>query len=114
MDDMTSKLSELLSDPASIERIKNMAAGLFSNNEEVPVPAASETKTAGLPDIDLGKAMSVMSRLNSMNDDNRSGLLLALKPHLSQKRQQRVDNAVKILKLTQMLPLLQDSGIFNF
>lgn len=108
MNDLSEKITELLSDPTALEGIRNMASGLLG---EMP----NNTQTGSLPqdNIDIGRLMSVMGNLQKGKDDDRSRLLLALKPHLSEKRRQRVDRAVKILKLIDLLPLLQDSGLLN-
>ena len=109
MDDLSEKISSMLSDPQQLARIREMAAGLLGSEQQSPPPQASPS----LPDMDLSKVLGIMSKFKSQDTDNRSRLLLALKPHLSEKRQERVDRAVKILKLLDMLPLLQESGIMN-
>ncbi len=111
MDDINEKITALLSDPAALDGIRNMASSLLGN---VPSAPKQEPSTENLmPDIDIGKVMSILGRLKSTGNDERTRLLLALKPHLSEKRRERVDRAVKILKLLDMLPLLQDSGVMN-
>lgn len=112
MDDLNEKITALLSDPSALENIRNMASGLLGG-AEAPQSAPPEAAVE-MPNIDIGRLMSVMGRLNNGKTDERTKLLLALKPHISEKRRERVDNAVKILKLLDMLPLLKDSGLFNF
>lgn len=53
----------------------------------------------------LSKLSSVMGALNK--PDRRSDLLRALKPLLSEKRRTRVDEAAQIIRLIDLLPLLQ-------
>jgi len=49
----------------------------------------------------------------SMNvNDKNTQLLLALKPHFGEKRQAKVDQAISMMRLFSMLPMLQESGIF--
>lgn len=114
MDDLSEKISSLLSDPAALENIRNMAQGLLGGAAAPEPPKAEQSEESLIPNIDIGKIISVMGRLQNSKTDERSRLLLALKPHLSAKRQERVDRAVKILKLLDMLPLLQESGFLNF
>lgn len=130
MDDIASKISELLSDPQGIDKIKQMASTLFSGDEDngeantVDSPApdlfgnllGSLTNNSGLslPDgFDPMKLMGLISVLGRNGDDKRCALLLALKPHLSSERQQRVDTAVKFLKIAALLPVLREQGLFD-
>ena len=106
MDDLSEKLSSLLSDPAGMDRIKEMAKNLLGDNAEEP-PSVPNV------DPDVGKIAKMLSLVKgpSMNDD-RVKLLMALRPNLSPERQAKVDSAIKILKLIELAPLLKDAGIF--
>ncbi len=119
MDDISQRLAEILNDPESLNRVREMAEGLLGNQKSEPQqPSAPDISSAlaggGLDAAQIAKIMSVMSRLKSGSDDSRSNLLLALKPHLSAPRQEKVDTAIKLLKLIDLLPLLKDSGLFEF
>lgn len=46
-------------------------------------------------------------------DDDRTRLLSALRPHLGAKRQKKLDEAAQLLRLSRLLPLLQEQGIFK-
>lgn len=132
MDDLKDMLEGVLSNPESMNKIRQMVGGLMSddnppqkeNSGGNPLQAllsasanANEQQTSGgLGDLlsnaeNMGKIVKIMSALNSRQDDNRTHLLLALKPHLSDERAARVDNAVKILRLLSIAPLLKDTGI---
>lgn len=113
--ELTERLSALLSDPEGLEQIKNMAAGLFGSNDFEPPRTSKEQKDEGLfPDIDMGKVLGLVSSLKSRTGENdKTRLLLALKPHLAVERQKRVETAVKILKLLELAPALSELGIFN-
>ncbi|MBE6798385.1 MAG: hypothetical protein E7525_01185 [Ruminococcaceae bacterium] len=131
MDDIASKISELLSDPGGIDRIKQMAGALFSGGEEensepqpndTPSPdllsgllgSLSNSGGPSLPDgFDPMKLMGLMSVLGRSGDDKRTALLLALKPHLSKERQPRVDKAVKFLKIAALMPTLKEQGLLD-
>lgn len=114
MDDLTDKISELLSNPSALDQIRSMAEGLLGASADNPPPKKDPLPLEMPPNIDFGKLMNVMGKLKTNKNDERSRLLLALKPHLSDKRQEKVDKAIKILRLLDMLPLLQDSGLLNF
>lgn len=118
MDDLTEKLAELLNDPESLNRVRSMAEGLLGEQkapaQNSPPDITSVFGDGGLDPAQITKIMSVMSRLKANRDDARANLLLALKPHLSAPRREKVDTAIKLLKIIDLLPLLKDSGIFEF
>jgi hypothetical protein len=122
MDDLTGKINELLSDPDSMEKIKNLA-GMFagssggdtggensqSNDEKGKKNSADE-----LP-FDPEMLLKIKSALDIMKkDDPRIDFLLALKPNLSDPRSKKVDEAIHILRLLSMAPMLREQGLFNF
>ena len=108
MDEVSEKLSALLGDPDGMARIRDMAQSLLGSQEEEP-----ETESpAG--DIDLGAVTRLMGMMKQgTGDDSRVRLLMALKPNLSPERQIKVDHAIKILRLIELAPLLQNMGLFD-
>ncbi len=109
MDDLSEKLSALLGDPESMEKVKAMAEGLLGSSAPKEAPPLPD-----MGDIDIGAITRVMGLLKqNKKDDSRVKLLMALKPNLSPQRQGRVDSAVKILKLIELAPLLKEAGLFN-
>jgi len=63
-------------------------------------------------DVDrLLKMAELFSKLNQ-NDAN-TDLLMALKPHLSPERQNKVDTAVKLSRMMSLMPFLRESGILG-
>ena len=119
MDDLNEKLAGLLNDPESMNRVRKMAESLQGNQrqEDTSPPASpmlSNTDSVGIAGGDeLRAVMNIMSRLKNEKNDSRTQLLLALKPHLSEPRQEKVDTAVKILRLLDLLPYLKESGVLN-
>ncbi len=131
MDDISEKLSEILKDPDSLNRVREMAESILgnnnnnvndndnnNNNSKKPEPMTSGNMGSlfgnDFDPVQIGKIISIMSRLKADCDDNRTKLLLALKPHLSEPRREKIDTAVKLLKLFDLLPLLRESGMFEF
>ena len=115
MDDLSSKLSELLNDPESMERMRKMAENLLGEQPKSEESANPNTNFSdALGNIDIGSLISIINRLKSSGQNPRTNLLSALKPHLSEPRQEKVDTAIKILKVIEILPLIKDSGILNF
>ena len=56
----------------------------------------------------IGEIMSKMSE-----QDKNTRLLLAMKPHLRDENQAKIDTAVKLFRLISLLPYLKDSGLFD-
>jgi hypothetical protein len=149
MDDLTEKINELLSNPESMEKIKNLAgmlgvgsdggsnsggsgssgnsnnsgglgnlgslanlAGMLGMGGGGPAPPTKQENGGGLP-FDPAMIMKLKSAFDLMNkDDPRVDLLLALKPNLSDLRQKKIDEAIQILRLLSLMPLLREQGIF--
>ncbi len=79
-------------------------------------PGAGQNTGNPLGSIDLnslGSIASLMSKFSNTASDPRCNLILSLKPMLSPERQQRADEAIKIIKLIDMLPALRDSGLLK-
>ena len=114
MDDLSQKLASVLNDPESMERVRQMAENILGENKK------TESKDSQITDIssalgagEMQSIMSIISRLKSTGNDPRTNLLNALKPHLSEPKREKVDTAIKILKVIELLPFLKESGIFN-
>lgn len=113
------KLTELLSDEESMRQIKELAEMLskgepdsVTEEEKAPEESPETTDSGDMPDIEtMMKLASLMGQLNE-NDEN-TGLLLALKPHLSEKRRQRVDKAVKMMRLMAIFETAKESGMLG-
>ncbi len=99
------KISQLLSDPEGMAKISAMAQSLFGNEGE----KSEEPKESGEAQM-LVKAAKLLG--DSGGRDDRAQLLLALKPHLSAEKGERVDKAIKLLRLARLLPLIKESDLF--
>lgn len=119
MDDISQKLAELLNDPESLNRMREMAENILGSENSAksntqPAPdLTSAFDESGFDPAQIAKIISVISRIKNTASDNRSNLLMALKPMLSPPRREKVDTAIKFLKLIDMLPLLRESGLFD-
>lgn len=109
--------------PEDIENIKQAASGIFGNmgNNEPP-KEKTETKKEGsvpFPDGLSGFGMPDLSQLSRLapvfnvfnSQDERVDFINALKPLLSKDRQSKADEAMKLVKLMSVLPLLRERGI---
>lgn len=98
-----------------MESLKNMAQSLFSgqNNaqnvkQEQPKP---QIHNSGMPNIDFASIAKIASFMNIMSNDRkdpRCDLLNALRPMLSDDKQQKVDQAIKMLRLMSLIPKLKE------
>lgn len=65
-------------------------------------------------DLDMMMKLSgLMSQLSGDNQDERSALLFALKPFLSEERRPQIDKAVKLLKLSSLAKTAQELDLFK-
>lgn len=92
---------------------------LLSAEEEKTKPppdnGESETEDSGIfGNIDIEAVLKLGELFSEMNKtDKNTRLLLALKPHLREENREKVDSALKLMKIMSILPLLKDSGILN-
>jgi hypothetical protein len=101
------KLGELLSDEESVRQLSELAQMM---NEETGGAENGEGSSA--PDMSgLMKLSGIIGAANA--NDSDTALLLALKPHLRAERQQRVDRAVKVLKLIAVFNAAKESGLIG-
>lgn len=88
--------------------------GMHTHREEHRQSAAQDNPLSGI-DIDpktMATIASVMGKLGQSRDDERTRFIAALRPLLSEKRRHRADEALKMMQLFEILPLLKDSGLF--
>ncbi len=96
-----------------IENLKAAAEGLFGNSDKKDNSNNGGEKSGGMPDFSsiLGDArmMAKISALMGMMNkrDSRAELIVALKPLLSEKRRKRADDAMQMLKLFEILPMME-------
>ncbi|MBR2152862.1 MAG: hypothetical protein IJ944_06245 [Clostridia bacterium] len=115
--DLSSMLSGILNNPQEMEKLKSMANNLFGGETGLSsAPPPPQNPTSFLGDVspdDIAGIMKIVGALKNNVSDQRVNLLVSLKPHLSEKRQKRVDDAVKILRLISLLPMLKELNIFG-
>ncbi len=111
MDDLSEKLDRLLSSPDSMKRIEEMMAA-FGGTPAASPPPETPPAPPDLPDLPLGDLtpfLKLLPLLGSLQqEDDNAALLHALRPHLGQDRQKRLDEAARMMKLMRLLPLLKE------
>lgn len=113
MDDLSEKLAGILNDPESMERVRKMAESILGEEPEPQQASPLGDIGSMLGSDELKTIMSLIGKFNSSGNDPRAQLLSALKPHLSEPRREKVDTAIKLLKIIELLPLIKESGLLK-
>lgn len=104
-------ISEILSSltPDDIAQLKSVASSLMGTDQN------ESKKEQPQPDIFSSEMLGNLGKIGNAvaGDDQRTALLKALKPMLSEERQQKADEAIKILKIIRLIPLLRESGLLS-
>ncbi len=110
MDDIMSKIGDLLSDEESVKQLSELAQILISDGNS----SESYDIDGDHPDIDISSVMKLTSLIGEASKkDKNTDLLLALKPHLSFEKQKRVDKALKFMKLITFWNIVKESGMLH-
>lgn len=102
-------ISEILSSLTSedMENLRTVAASIMGEGNK---EQASETADNMFPP-DMMKILGSLGNISAK--DNRTVLIEALRPMLSEPRQKKADEAIKILRLINLIPVLRESGLLN-
>ena len=112
MDDLMSRINELLSDEESVRQLSELAQMINSENTVDSEKKHSDETTEDQPDLSSIIKLTGLISAASQQDKNAE-LLLALKPHLGTEKQKRVDKAIKLLKLLAIWDIAKDSGLLQ-
>lgn len=119
MEDMFGKMQELLSDPESMKQLSELAQMLRNETDGASTPPAPEascesTDTGGGLPFDPMLLMKLGELWqSSQKQDENTALLLALRPHLRSERREKVDRAVRLLRLLTIWNTLRESGMLQ-
>lgn len=134
MEDLTAKVQEILGSEEGMKQLQDMAKmlGLTGEGENQNAPASNNgpdlsTLLSGLTGTTPGAGSSggtlpispadlakLGTLLHSAQEDTPSAALLrALRPLLRENRQKRVDEALRIMRLLSLWPVLQQSGLLQ-
>lgn len=114
-------ISQILSSlsPEDMQNLQSLASSLMSESDpkqQAPPPPPKQAQANPFEGIDLnmlGNMTSMLSAFSNSANDPRCQLILSLKPLLSEEKRHRADEAVKIIKLMDLLPLLRETGLFG-
>lgn len=110
MDSINDILSNLSDE--DIANLKAAAENLFSSQSEEKSESSETPFGSSMPDFSnilgnaqmMAKLSSIMSAMNKKDD--RTRLIEALKPLLSEKRRKKADEAMQMLKIFDLLPAI--------
>lgn len=109
---------QIMNNKDSLDKIKNLTSMLSpsTNNDEKSHGKTSESSSpiGDIPIDTMSKLMKIMPLLSSVNkEDENARFLRALKPHLKDKRQRKLDEAIKMMQILKILPILKEQDIFQ-
>ena len=108
MDLSMDNLAELLGGlrEEDLQSLRDTAVSLFGSG--APKPEQTE-EDAGIDPEMLRRIARMMQAMQSHTDE-RSALIRALKPYLSAPRQKKAEEAMQLLRMLDILPMLQENG----
>ena len=125
LDDIAEKIQSLLTDEESMRQIRELAA-MFSGGEDFSADGnagaaasgefsgvSSEQEQEGFDGFGIDPLILMQLIGAATASDKNCDLLKALRPHLSQEKQQKLDRAVKLLKLYNVFVTMRESGMLN-
>lgn len=102
-------LKNMMSSDDGQQQIQNILR--MFHGDAPPENQPPGTGTGGIDSDNLEmmlKLQQAMTRMNSQKNNEQTQLLLALKPFLKPSRQEKVDRAMKLMKLTGVLEIMRD------
>ena len=107
MDDLSEKLSGILSDPEAMRDITALASQLGVDSPGLHKEEKPADDTAAM----LTGLMPMLGSLEQEDDTTRR--LEALRPCLSEERQRKLDKAKRLIRVMKLMPLLKDLPLFD-
>lgn len=97
MEDLESKISDILSDPDAMAGILSMAKSLGLGAPEGPETPSASDQDSGIPDTVAG-LISAAGHLNG----KQTALLQALRPFLKESRRSKIDRAIQAARISRI------------
>ncbi len=110
MSEIQDKINQILSNPEALKQVQSLGEQLGLAKPEPP-------KQKPMPDFINDDMLNTITRLAPVmqsvkGDDDTTHLLNALRPFLSAEKQQKLDQAEKMIKFIRIIPMLKESGMF--
>ena len=117
MGEMLQKMSNVLSDPESVKQLQELAQMLQQEEDEengsnsADAAQNADSEGGGLDLSMLLRVQELMGAVQSQDEDAK--LLLALRPHVQEKKKKKIDQAVKLLKLYAVFSAVKENGLLQ-
>ena len=124
MDDLGSKIAQILSDEKALEQIQELSK-MFSLPDSPQNPIhKNEEKGESNSDMSLmgtlssPQTLSLISKISPLladvgQEDDTTRLLKSLRPFLSDNRKQKLDEASKLLKMMRLFSQITDMNLLD-
>ena len=121
MSELQDTLRQIMSNPEAMRQVQSLGEQLGLNTASsafsAPSASAPPAPVPAAPDKTGGDMLSVFSKLAPLmrapQNDETAALLNALRPFLSEEKQERLRHAQRLIGLMRVIPLLKDSGLFG-
>ena len=113
MSDLFSKISEILSDPEASRKIRQIAESISSDappSQEESLPDVSPSGEASAETVlpALTESVGTLGTVFSSGPHSRDlQLLQAMRPYLRSSRAEKIDNAMKAIRMIDLLSALR-------
>ena len=111
MSEMEEKISAMLSNPQLMQQIMSIAQSMGTESKASPPEAQNQTQPSPLPHFDPALLQAISQTVGrSSVDHNQMELLRALTPYLSTARVQKLERAMRAVKMAGAASLFLNSG----
>ena len=100
----------------TLGQMLSVLSGGKADNQEQTAEGSENKENASAGQFDpsvLFKIQGLMGQFNQNEADDRSALLAAIRPFLSEERRPQVDQAIKFLKLSKLAKTAQEMDLFK-
>lgn len=123
MEDLTEKITDMLSDPETMNTLKSISGLLGSSNNEKNYETDENNENPEQTNKDENSGFSFSPEMmqtilkfipilsSIKKEDKYTKFLEALRPLLSEEKRKKLDSSSQILKIVRILPLLKNQGI---
>lgn len=108
MSEFEDRVNSILNDPSQMDKITKIAKSLMGGEAAEPEERGGGENPLAAFLGSGGEEMAALSRISralgaqSQEDKEKTALLEAMKPYLSEKRRRKMDKAMKIARLTRI------------